>query len=596
MSEQWNNYSYKMTDEGVVILQYRPEEAFALPDGTEDVMGEDIAIIPSSIEGSPVVEIGEEAFTEHGALLSKIEVPSTVKRIGKGAFKMCMSLMELVLHDGLEEIGAEAFYLTPLTEIALPDTMRVMEEPWEMSAIRILVSPEHPCFFTDGFCLYRKKEAEQELLVACQQEERTVYRVADGTTVIGESAFAGNEMLERVMLPGSVHTIRASAFEECRRLREVVLPETDLMQTASKESMVQNLSEEIFGLRCIGELAFSHCICLKEIYLPSTVEKIGRFALSDTFGWSETLIGLEKITVSAANIHFTADENALFEIGGNNDRYLVKYFGLSSAYQIPADVTRILPGAFRRAKFRKCRIPKSVQDVGKDAFRECTALEELELEESGMRLYVPRQPVYRKDEITELFYSAEREERLQRMRTAEAQGEQKPGRWSILDFPEKWRDFAAYYPKPRYEMAARQGSVICRENTMREKTVGRQDMMQEETAGGQYTMDSGRRFVYDYRGYDALFPTYLSLPEKCGMACCRLKYPVCLSEENAEEYRMFVAENLTDILRDVSKTQDIDHLALLAELVFFTEDNIGACLDVFARTGATKCTGFLLNY
>lgn len=118
----------------------------------------------------------------------------------------------------------------------------------------------------------------------------------------------------------------------------------------------------------------------------------------------------------------------------------------------------------------------------------------------------------------------------------------------------------------------------------------------QETAGRQCTMNSGKKFVFDYRGYDALFPTYLSLSEKCGMACCRLKYPVCLSEETAAEYRVFVAENLTDILCDISKMQDIDRLALLAELNFFTEDNIGSCLDVFARTGATKCTGFLLNY
>ncbi|MCC8151752.1 MAG: leucine-rich repeat domain-containing protein, partial [Lachnospiraceae bacterium] len=578
-------------------LQYRPREAFARSDGTADITGEDIAIIPSFIEGSPVVEIGEEAFTEFGVLLSKIEVPSTVRRIRKGAFKMCMSLTELVLHDGLEEIGAEALYLTPLTELALPDTVCVMEEPWNLSAIRILVSPEHSCFFTDGFCLYRKKEAEQELLVACQQEERTVYRVADGTTVIGESAFAGNEMLERGMLPGSVHTIRASAFEECRRLREVVLPETDWMQTDSKESIVPNPLGKISGLRCIGALAFSHCICLKEIYLPSTVENIGRFAVSDTFGWSETLIGLEKITVSAANLHFQADENALFEIGDNNDRYLVKYFGLSSAYQIPADVTRILPGAFRRAKFRKCRIPESVRDVGEDAFRECAALEELELEESGMRLYVPHQPVYRKDEITELFYNAEREERIRKMQAAEERGEQKPGRWSILDLPDKWKDFATYYPKPWRETAVQQESALQREAiALRLAAEQPLEGKLQETAGRQYTMNSGKRLLYDYGGYDALFPTYLSLPEKCGMACCRLKYPICLSKETTEEYRTFVTENLTDILRDISKTQDIDRLALLAELNFFTEDNIGSCLDVFARIGATKCTGFLLNY
>lgn len=354
------------------------------------------------------------------------------------------------MHDGLEEIGAEAFYLTPILEIALPDTVRWVDRPWEFCAIRFLVSEKNPYLFSDGYCLYRREGEGQELLFAFQQEESDIgsYQLREGTTAIGEGAFAGMASLERIRIPASVRSIGASAFEGCGNLREVVLEE---------------------GLRQIGENAFSHCISLEEIQLPSTVEEIGPCALSDTFGWNESLVGLKRITVDADNSHFQADENALFEIGDNNDRYLVKYFGQSSVYQIPADVTRILPGAFRRAKFRKCRIPKSLRDVGKDAFRECSALEELELEESGMKLYVPRQPVYRKDEITELFYSAEREERLQRMREAEEQGERKPGRWSILDFPEKWRDFAAYYPKPRREMAVQQETVIFRGNMTQEK-------------------------------------------------------------------------------------------------------------------------------
>ncbi len=606
---QWKNYHYIGTDEGIVITKYEG--------GTGDAL-----CIPSQIGGQPVIEIGAEAFAENGSLLAKIEVPSSVRRIGNGAFKMCLNLTELVLHDGLESIGAEALYLTPLAEIFLPDTLREIEEPWEMSAIRILVSDGNPCFFADGFCLYQRKGAEQELLVACQQEERAEYSVMDGTTVIGESAFAGNETLKRILLPESVHTIRESAFEGCRGLAEVVLPEILRRNEASDKKDFQNSREEnrVFfdaekqdeqmvsaddprmtqafsgtsdtkiqrdysGLRCIGGNAFSHCICLKEIYLPSTVEVIGRLALSDTFGWSESLIGLERITVSAANTHFMADENALFEIGNDRDRYLVKYFGRGNTYRIPEDVTRILPGAFRRAKFCKCRIPKSVRDVGEDAFRECAALEELELEESGLRLYVPRQPVYRKDEITELFYSEEREARMEKLREAQTTGERRTGRWSILEFPDKWKDFAANYPKPGRYTARRQETMVRPDSFSK----GEKEVQQD-------TVNSEKRFVYDYCGYDALFPTYLSLSEKCGMACCRLQCPVQLTVSAAAEYRGFVADNLTDILRDISKMQDIDRLALLAGLGFFTEQNINDCLEVFAGTGSAKCTGFLLNY
>ena len=90
---QWKNYRYKVTEEGAVITQYLPEE--------EEIS----ARIPSEIDGYPVTEIGEEAFSEYVSMLERVEVPSTVKRLGNGAFKMCMSLTDLVLQNGLEYIG-----------------------------------------------------------------------------------------------------------------------------------------------------------------------------------------------------------------------------------------------------------------------------------------------------------------------------------------------------------------------------------------------------------------------------------------------------------------------------------------------------------
>ncbi|MCD8324507.1 MAG: leucine-rich repeat domain-containing protein [Clostridiales bacterium] len=489
---QWNHYIYNRIGDGVAITKYLPGEA----------QEESVITLPSHIDGLPVTEIGAEAFTENGAFLSEIEVPSTVRRIGEGAFKLCMSLSRLILHDGLEEIGEDALYLTPLSEVTLPDTVRRIGAPWELSVILFSVSEHHPYFYTDGICLYQNHGGEKELLVACQQTCPAEYRVADGTTAIGEGAFAGSNTLERIVLPDT--------------------------------------------LCVIGENAFSHCIRLREIHLPAAVESIGRGALSDTFGWSETLVGLEKITADGRNPHFMTDGNALYEIGEDKTRYIVKYFGAGLSWEIPEDVSRILPGAFRRAGFRRCRIPESVKDVGRDAFRECARLEELELAESGVRLYVPREPVYRKDEITALLFSAERESRE---------------RQDLGALPEKWKDFAAYHPKT--------------ERPPRRSLEG---------------------YVYDYRGYDALFPTYRSLRERCGMACCRLMNPVLLEEDASHTYRAFLEENLTDILHDISKMQDMDRLAALAELGLFTVANIEECLDVFAQTGRTKCTGFLLNY
>ncbi len=477
----WGSYRCERIGTGIKISEYMPEEE------------EDSLCIPSRIEGEPVVEIGASAFSENGALLSRIEIPPTVRHIGEGAFRMCMNLTELVLHEGLETIGEGALFLTPVTELTLPDTVSEVDAPWELGSIRFFISEKNKYYATDGFCLYRTEDEGRTLLVSRQGDERESYDIPEGTSSIGESAFSGNGTLRRVTIPGTVRLIGEAAFEGCENLSEVTLCD---------------------GVSEIRENAFAHCIQLKSIHLPSSLRSIGEYALSDTFGWSEQFLGLTCITVDPGNENFTADEECLYEAGESGQRYIVKYFGEKGEYRIPEDISRILPGAFRRAKFYRCEIPETVHSVGTDAFRECRNLEEVLLKESGTLLYIPRQPLYRKDEVTALFLG-------------------------------------------------------------------------ERPEGG---------YIYDYPGYDALFDTYLNLPDQCGMACCRLKYPTQLSEETEQIYWDFLQDNLNGILKGIADRQDMDRLVMLAGLGLFTGENIDEALEVFSRAGRTKFTGYLLNY
>lgn len=526
---QWKSYRYKLTVEGIIITGYVPEKE------------ETSVRIPARIDGHPVTAIGEEAFSENGSLLERIEVPSTVKQIGNSAFKMCMSLTELVLEEGLELISEEALYLTPVEELYLPGTVRELRRPWELGGIQFRISPENPWFFTDGYGLYRKSleegREEKELLVVYQPEERTEYSPEEGTTRIGENAVAGNTFLRRVKLPNTVHTIGEAAFEGCQQLEEILLPE---------------------GLREIAAEAFSHCIRLRKMHLPASLEILGKHAISDTFGWSDSLNGLEQISVDADNPFFSTEGGALFrkldpdESGEEaKGRVLVKYSGHDREYEIPGDVVCILSSAFRRAEFSRVDVPRSVRDVGTDAFRECKKLREIYLEESDTLLYIPGQPVYRKDEITALFCSGDREARREAVSEEE------------MILPEKWQAFA--------RVPISSGSR--REN------------------GDPY-----EKYVFDYRGYDALFHTYLNLPDQYGMALCRLKYPVLLDEEVRRKYEEFIMGNLTDILDSIAERQDLQHLAQIAELGFFTEQNIEDSIEQFNRPGRAKEMSYLLNY
>ncbi len=194
----------------------------------------------------------------------------------------------------VRELGVGTFYLTPVTEVYLPDCLERIEEPWTLGAMHFHISDKNPHFFSDGFGLYWLHDGELELVVSFTEDEREEYEPAAGTTIIGENAISGNSHLERVVLPDTVHTIGETAFEACEYLSEIILNE---------------------GLREIGADAFSHCIRLTDLHLPASLEIIGERALSDTFGWSDSYQGLEHISVEPGNTHFAADETGLFEIG-----------------------------------------------------------------------------------------------------------------------------------------------------------------------------------------------------------------------------------------------------------------------------------------
>ncbi len=366
----WNNYSYNIAEGEAEILTYTGNES--------------CVTIPKMIEGYPVTCIGEEAFLEYGAEIETVYVPKTVKRIKDHAFRMCMSLTEVVLSEGLKELGANAFFAAPLAKLKLPASLEFISGASELGGIPWEVDPKNPWFFTDGFALYRK-EREEQVLLAVQQETVCIsYQVLDGTSRIGEHAFGGHSYLKEVTLPDSVRVIEAEAFDSCQQLKSIQL---------SKR------------LEKIGARAFGHCMELSSLHLPASLRVLETGAVTDTFSWNEELPGLSKITVEEENPVFWVDESALYErIRQDNTQVkLVKYFGSKIEYEIPDFVTCLGEHAFRRAVFCRVSIPESVEYVERDVFRECKQLKFLEIKGDHSVLYIPGTPRYRKEEVAGLL-------------------------------------------------------------------------------------------------------------------------------------------------------------------------------------------------
>lgn len=75
-------------------------------------------------------------------------------------------------------------------------------------------------------------------------------------TEIGEKAFHWYEFLEGITLPSTVTTIGDQAFENCKRLKFVVMP----------------------GVENIGYAAFNNCRNLNNVTLPACTKNIRDFA------------------------------------------------------------------------------------------------------------------------------------------------------------------------------------------------------------------------------------------------------------------------------------------------------------------------------
>lgn len=207
--------------------------------------------------------------------------------------------------------------------------------------------------------------------------------VAEGVESL-DNIFQHNNMIRSVKLPETIKTIGENEFEGCENLESVTIPK---------------------GLEEIGAYAFQDCKNLKEIYIPANVTEMKIGALRGCEN-------LEKITVAPDNKVYDSrnDCNAIIQKKGS-----VLIAGCANTV-IPEDVIGIgnqsfdgavnleklvLPeglqyigseedgsysskGVFWRTGLKELMIPKSVIHIQEGAFRYCSALQKIAVEEGNL--------------------------------------------------------------------------------------------------------------------------------------------------------------------------------------------------------------------
>ncbi len=172
-------------------------------------------------ENSALYKIGNYALTN--TLLSSVELPSSVRILGTGAFQGCSNLTDLKLNEGLQGISSDIILATSVTELHLPSTYNpglnsyYFPTFWSNNKLTtITVAEGNPYVKAIDGILY---SIDGEKLIGVPGGKTSI-AIAETVVTIGKSAFFYWNGTS-VTLPESVTTIENSAFRKCVNLESV---------------------------------------------------------------------------------------------------------------------------------------------------------------------------------------------------------------------------------------------------------------------------------------------------------------------------------------------------------------------------------------
>lgn len=436
-----------MVSEPVTVagMAYAPESDFTyeLRSETEAVItgyiGEGSSVvIPETIAGVPVVEIGMEAFTDNWGFgydgcesLRLLILPFNVKVIGERAFSDCANLRKVDL-AAVEKIGGGAFAnCTSLTRISFPKSVTHLGSG-VLSGCTALTKVGYPVNLAEnqgygvGGYFYgctSLKTIEVPEGVTCLPEY--VFRDAaslesitlPSTLVkVGQLAFSGCTGLKEILLPPSVTYIGSRAFNNCTGLTSFVYP----VGLSNAEYAISSIFEGCTNLKKIiipegtarvAPGAFSDNAIIEEVELPASLREIGDSAFENSKGLKTVTFknGLETIGVrafrgceslTAVNLpdsvkeidyeafhNCTALEKFHYPVSLERVDWIFDNCPNLNVIAIPEGVTKLPRDVFSlHTGLKEVYLPSSLLEIGYGAFSGCTGLEDVHFKEGLLHI------------------------------------------------------------------------------------------------------------------------------------------------------------------------------------------------------------------
>ncbi len=332
-----------------------------------------------------VTSIGEHAFY-YCENLKNITIPSSVKSIGMGAFYYCNALMGVTIPEGVTSIGDDAFqYCDSLKEVTIPGSVK---------------SIGYGAFSN---CYY--EETDDDYNITYSRGLAKVI-IQDGAESMGAYAFNGCKKLTDVTLPDSIKIIGVSAFQDtglydlyehtgwnvCYIGNHLIAANQSISGTCTVKPGTKTIAGGAFAscgnlegitipdsVVSIGNRAFFSCSSLTSITIPKNVTNIGDEVFYNCFD-------LASINVDSDNPAYCSEGGVLYNKEKTEIiRYPKEKEGTS--FTIPNGVTSISVGAFADcSSLTSVTIPDSVTSIGDSAFSECSSLTGITIPDGVMEI------------------------------------------------------------------------------------------------------------------------------------------------------------------------------------------------------------------